>query len=66
MGRLQEETGGCDVLVNSAGILREAPVGETSLEMWEEVLGVNLTGVFLGVEHWFRTSARASRQPSAE
>lgn len=46
--RLQEEADGCDVLVNCAGILREAPVEETSLEMWEEVLGVNLTGVFLG------------------
>jgi 3alpha(or 20beta)-hydroxysteroid dehydrogenase len=43
-----DEVGRLDVLVNNAGILREAPLGETTLEMWNEVIAVNLTGAFLG------------------
>jgi NAD(P)-dependent dehydrogenase (short-subunit alcohol dehydrogenase family) len=39
--------GGLDILVNSAGIQRYGTVEETSLELWHEVLAVNLTGVFL-------------------
>jgi NAD(P)-dependent dehydrogenase (short-subunit alcohol dehydrogenase family) len=34
--------------VNNAGILREAPLGETTSAMWDEVIAVNLTGTFLG------------------
>lgn len=40
--------GRLDVLINNAGILREAPLVETSLGMWQSVIDVNLTGVFLG------------------
>lgn len=36
-----------DVLVNNAGIGRFKPIEETSLEDWNEVIGVNLTGCFL-------------------
>ncbi|MGQ4554293.1 glucose 1-dehydrogenase [Halobellus sp. GM3] len=37
-----------DVLCNNAGVLDDfTPAGETSEELWETVLGVNLTGVFL-------------------
>lgn len=39
--------GGLDVLVNNAGVLREAPLAETSLELFEQVMAVNLRGVFL-------------------
>ncbi|WP_018655336.1 SDR family NAD(P)-dependent oxidoreductase [Actinomadura flavalba] len=39
--------GGLDVLVTSAGVQRYGTVEETSQELWDEVLGVNLTGVFL-------------------
>src|SRR5262245_44869450 len=45
--RVSAELGRLDVLVNSAGILRMAPATETSLEEWEAVLRVNLTGTFL-------------------
>jgi len=34
-------------LVCAAGVLTSAPFGETSLDVWEETLGVNLTGSFL-------------------
>lgn len=43
--------GRIDILVNSAGILSEAPVVEMSLETWEQTLAVDLTGVFLTCRH---------------
>lgn len=39
--------GGLDIVVTSAGIQRYGTVEETSEALWDEVLGVNLKGVFL-------------------
>jgi NAD(P)-dependent dehydrogenase (short-subunit alcohol dehydrogenase family) len=39
--------GGIDVLVNAAGILRAAHTHESTLDMWNQVIGVNLTGTYL-------------------
>ena len=39
--------GKLDILVNNAGIYTRGDVVSTSLEMWERMLAVNLTGVFL-------------------
>jgi 3-oxoacyl-[acyl-carrier protein] reductase len=36
-----------DILVNNAGTYRGAPVTELPLELWDEVIATNLTGVFL-------------------
>lgn len=36
-----------DVLVNAAGILRAAHTHEHSLDVWNQVIGINLTGTFL-------------------
>ncbi|MGZ4513804.1 MAG: SDR family NAD(P)-dependent oxidoreductase [Mycobacterium sp.] len=48
--RLAVETlGGLDSLVNAAGILRAAHTHQTSLELWNQIVGVNLTGTFLVV-----------------
>ncbi|MER7763894.1 SDR family oxidoreductase [Streptomyces sp. NPDC097619] len=41
--------GGLDVLVNAAGILRSSHTHETGLDLWNQVIGVNLTGTFLMV-----------------
>jgi NAD(P)-dependent dehydrogenase (short-subunit alcohol dehydrogenase family) len=42
-----EALGGLDVLVNAAGILRSSHTHETSLDSFEQVVRVNLTGTFL-------------------
>jgi NAD(P)-dependent dehydrogenase (short-subunit alcohol dehydrogenase family) len=43
-----ERTGGIDVLCNNAGVLDGyAPAHETPVELWQQVLSVNLTGPFL-------------------
>ncbi|MCL8014903.1 SDR family NAD(P)-dependent oxidoreductase [Streptomyces sp. AS02] len=39
--------GGLDALVNVAGMLRGAHTHECSLELWNQVIAVNLTGTFL-------------------
>ncbi|MCX4980464.1 SDR family NAD(P)-dependent oxidoreductase [Streptomyces sp. NBC_00572] len=39
--------GGLDVLVNAAGILRSSHTHETSLDSFEQVIRINLTGTFL-------------------
>jgi NAD(P)-dependent dehydrogenase (short-subunit alcohol dehydrogenase family) len=40
-----------DLLVNNAGIGRNAPVEQLSLADWNRVLAVNLTGMFLCAKH---------------
>jgi len=40
-------TGGLDLLVNNAAVMRRKPVTELSLEEWQRVLDINLTGPFL-------------------
>ncbi|MEU5916841.1 SDR family oxidoreductase [Streptomyces sp. NPDC047141] len=42
-----EALGGLDVLVNAAGILRSSHTHETSLDSFEQVIRINLTGTFL-------------------
>ena len=42
--------GGLDVLVNNAGIFRTAPLESLGEDVWESVIAVNQTGVFLGMK----------------
>jgi 3-oxoacyl-[acyl-carrier protein] reductase len=68
MDAIIAEFGHLDVMINNAGITKDAmlvkvqegkPVGKMSLEQWNAVIEVNLTGVFLGareaVERMIRT-----------
>lgn len=43
--------GGLDILVNCAGIVVNAGITETSEELWDRVLDVNLKGVFFCSKH---------------
>jgi glucose 1-dehydrogenase len=45
--RMREQLGTIDILVNNAGLQRDARFEEMSLEHWNTVIGVNLTGQFL-------------------
>ncbi len=41
------EFGGVDIVVNSAGLLKQAPITETSVALWDEILNINLRGAFV-------------------
>lgn len=42
-----KQFGTVDILINNAGLQKDAPFTEMTLEQWNYVLGVNLTGQFL-------------------
>ena len=42
-----KEFGTIDILINNAGLQRDAPLEEMTLEQWNTVINVNLTGQFL-------------------
>ncbi|SEQ73019.1 acetoacetyl-CoA reductase [Loktanella sp. DSM 29012] len=44
--KVAEEVGPIEVLVNNAGITRDAPFHKMTPDQWNEVIGTNLTGVF--------------------
>lgn len=45
-----EALGGLDILVNNAGIVTREPVADLTHEQWDEVIDVNLTGVYHAVK----------------
>ncbi|MEM8979420.1 MAG: acetoacetyl-CoA reductase [Pseudomonadota bacterium] len=46
IAEVEADLGPIDVLVNNAGITRDAPFHRMSPEQWGEVIGTNLTGIF--------------------
>lgn len=47
VARTQQDLGGVDLLVNNAGIEKQVPLVEMSLDDWNAVVQTNLTGAFL-------------------
>ncbi|MGO4139132.1 SDR family NAD(P)-dependent oxidoreductase [Rhizobium brockwellii] len=46
----EAQFGAIDVLVNNAGIYLIASIADTSVEQWEQVMAINVTGTFLGAK----------------
>jgi len=42
-----KEFGTIDILINNAGLQRDSPIEEMTMEQWDKVISVNLTGQFL-------------------
>ena len=52
--------GGLDILVNNAGLFLGRDFEEVTLEEWQKLAAVNLTGVWLGTKQGCRPSRRAA------
>jgi glucose 1-dehydrogenase len=62
--RAIEQFGTVDILVNNAGLQRDAPFDRMTLEQWNTVIGVNLTGQFLCAREAVREFKRRGVVPS--
>jgi len=58
-----ERLGSIDILVNNAGLQRDAAVHEMTLEQWQTVIDVNLTGQFLCARAAVREFLRRGMDP---
>jgi glucose 1-dehydrogenase len=59
-----ETFGTLDILVSNAGLQRDSGFGEMTLEQWNKVIGVNLTGQFLCARAAVREFVRRGIVPS--
>jgi glucose 1-dehydrogenase len=57
--------GGVDIAVMNAGIQRDAPFADMSIEDWQRVIDVNLTGAFLCAQQAVRQFRRQPRPAHA-
>jgi len=62
--RMCRELGTIDILVNNAGLQRDAPFASMTLQQWNTVIGVNLTGQFLCARAAVREFLRRGVVPS--
>jgi len=61
--RAIDELGTVDIVVANAGLQRDAPIDEMTLEQWNKVLAVNLTGQFLCARAAVREFKRRGVRP---
>jgi glucose 1-dehydrogenase len=61
--RMTEEFGTVDILVNNAGLQRDAAFHDMTLEQWNTVIDVNLTGQFLCAREAIREFLRRGVVP---
>jgi glucose 1-dehydrogenase len=62
--RMFDEFGTIDILVNNAGLQQDAPFDEMTLEQWNTVINVNLTGQFLCAREAVREFKRRGVVPA--
>ena len=64
-----QQFGTIDILVNNSGIQQDAPLTEMTLDQWNKVIGVNLTGQFLcareAVKEFLRRGVQNERSLAA-
>lgn len=53
--------GNVDVLFNNAGIFVLKALADTTLDEWDRLMSINVTGVFLGMKHVMPLMARAGK-----
>ncbi len=53
--------GGVDIVCNNAGVLKALPLSETTQEVWDEIVEINLRGTFFGCKHAIRTMEAQGR-----
>ncbi len=61
--RMWDAWGTIDILVNNAGLQQDAAFTEMTLEQWNTVISVNLTGMFLCAREAAREMARRGIRP---
>ena len=61
VGEVTARFGASDILVNNAGILRPGPLDTVSIERWNEVLAVNLTGYLIAAQAFGPDMIKAGR-----
>ena len=61
---MRERMGTIDILINNAGLQRDAAICDMTLEQWQEVIDVNLTAQFLCAREAIREFKRRGVVPS--
>lgn len=61
IAKIEQAEGGLDVLVNNAGISGSAEQDLYDTAAWERLMGVNATGVFLGMKHCIAAMKKTGR-----
>jgi len=62
--QMSEAYGSIDILVNNAGLQQDAPLHQMTLQQWELVISVNLTGQFLCAREAVREFLRRGPVPA--
>jgi 3-oxoacyl-[acyl-carrier protein] reductase len=55
---IKEKWGRCDVLVNNAGIARDSLMLRMKPEQWQQVIDINLSGVYYVSQEFFKVSTK--------
>jgi len=63
--KIMEEYGTVDVLVNNAGITKDGLVMRMKADQWQDVIDVNLTGVFYASQEFFKLCAKKKMKEGA-
>lgn len=60
-----DEFGTCDVLINNAGITQDGLVMRMKPKQWQDVIDINLTGVFYTTQEFFKLASKKKMSEGA-